>query len=46
MISLVVLAHASDVLENAFNPLSDQVSFLLLIYDLTNVSFPERQVFT
>ncbi|VDK82052.1 unnamed protein product [Litomosoides sigmodontis] len=24
MISLVVLAHASDVLENAFNPLSDQ----------------------
>lgn len=27
ILSLIVLAHASDVLENAFGPLSDQVGF-------------------
>lgn len=32
MVSLLVLAHASDVLENAFAPLSDQVFFYIMLF--------------
>jgi hypothetical protein len=28
ILSLIVLSHASDVLENAFGPLTDQVFFI------------------
>jgi len=34
MLSLIILAHASDVLENAFSPLNDQgffIDFIILL---------------
>lgn len=42
MLSLIVLAHASDVLENAFAPLNDQDYEVILI----SITFTILSLFT
>lgn len=42
MLSLIYLAHASDVLENAFAPLSDDDYEVMMVY-VVSVIWPSSQ---